>query len=135
MEGVLSEHREHERTLKATLVTAQRLSDDIKGHAEEEARRIVREAETRADLLLQKTQARLEDIQREIDGLKLKRKDAETSVEATIQALRNTLDFVREQDAHDRDDRILLHRPRTQDTDEAETRAALTEVVQALRPA
>ena len=123
MEGVLSEHREHERTLKATLVTAQKLSDDIKGHAEEEARRIVREAEIRADLLLQKTQARLEDLQREIDGLRLKRKDAETSVEATIQTLRNTLEFVREQEAHDREDRILLHRPRQQEVEEKGTRA------------
>jgi len=118
MEGMLAEHREHERTLKATLVTAQKLSDDIKANAEEEARRIVREAESRADLLLEKTQARLEDLQREIDGLRLKRKDAEISVEATIQALRNTLEFVREQEVHDRDDRILLHRPRVQESDD-----------------
>ena len=36
-----------------------------------------------SDLLLEKTQARLEDIQREIDGLKLKRKDVEITIEAT----------------------------------------------------
>ena len=63
-------------------------------------------------LLLEKTQARLEDIQREIDGLKLKRKDVETSIEATIQTLRNTLEYVREQEAREREDKILLHRPR-----------------------
>jgi cell division initiation protein len=123
MEGVLSEHREHEQTLKATLVTAQKLSDDIKAHAQEEAARIVREAESRADLLLQKAQARLEDIQREIDGLRLKRKDAETALEATIQGLRNTLEFVREQESRERDDRILLHRPRTQDAEHEDTAA------------
>jgi cell division initiation protein len=112
MEAVLTEHREHEKTLQATMMTAQKLSDDIKATAENEARRIVREAESRSDLLLEKTQARLEDIQREIDGLKLKRKDVETSIEANIATLRNTLDFVREQEARERDDRILLHRPR-----------------------
>jgi DivIVA domain-containing protein len=122
MEGILSEHREHERTLKATLVTAQKLADDIKAQAEQEARRIEQEAEVRADILLQKTQARLEDVQREIDGLRLKRKDAETSLESTIQALRNTLEFVREQEAHERDERILLHRPRYNEPSPVESR-------------
>jgi cell division initiation protein len=112
MEGVLAEHREHEKNLKATLVTAQKLSEDIKAHAEEEGRRILRDAQSRSELLLEKTQARLEDIQRDIDGLKLKRRDVETTVESTIQTLRNTLEFVREQDARERDDKILLHRPR-----------------------
>ena len=112
MEAVLAGHREHEKNLQSTLMTAQKLSDDIKANADLEARRIIREAEGRSDFLLEKTQARLEDIQREIDGLKLKRKDVETSIEANIATLRNTLDFVREQEARERDDKILLHRPR-----------------------
>ena len=112
MEAALREHREHEKNLNATLMTAQKLADDVRAQAEEEARRIVREAESRSDVLLEKTQARLEDVQRGIDGLKLKRKDVETMIEATIQSLRNALDFVREQEAHDRDERVLHHRPR-----------------------
>jgi cell division initiation protein len=114
-EAVINTHRELERSLQSTLMTAQKLADDIKNNAEQEAQRIVREAEGRSDLLLEKTSARLEDIQREIDGLKLKRKSVETSIEATIQTLRNTLEYVREQDARDREDRILLHRPRHQE--------------------
>jgi cell division initiation protein len=112
MEAALNEHRELEKNLKATMMTAQRLADDIRAQAEQEAKRIVREAEGRSDLLLEKTQARLEDIQRGIDGLKLKRKDVEATVEATIQSLRNTLEFVHEQEAHEREDRVLIHRPR-----------------------
>jgi cell division initiation protein len=112
LEALLNEHREHERCLKSTLLAAQRLADDIKANAQEEAQRIIRDAEGRSELLLEKTQARLEDIQREIDGLKLKRRDVETSIEATIQTLRNTLEMVREQDGRDRDEKILLHRPR-----------------------
>ena len=115
MEALLSEHREDEKGLKATLLAAQRLADDIKTNAEEEGRRIIREAQGRSDLLLEKSQARLEDIQREIDGLKLKRKDVETSIESTIQTLKNTLEYVRSQDARERDDRVLLHRPRQAD--------------------
>jgi len=112
MEAALNEHREAERNLRNTLLTAQKLADDIKANAEEEGQRIIKDAETRSSLLLEKTQARLEDVQREIDGLKLKRKDVETSIEAMIQTLRNTHEYVREQDARDRDEKILLHRPR-----------------------
>ena len=118
MEAVLAEHREHEKNLQNTLMTAQKLSEDIKATAENEAKRIIREAEGRSDMLLEKTQARLEDVQREIDGLRLKRKDVETTIESSISALRNALEFVREQETRERDDRILLHRPRYADSSE-----------------
>jgi cell division initiation protein len=114
MESALNEHREHDKNLRATLTTAQKLSDDIKINADLEARRIIREAEGRSDLLLERRR-RVEDIQREIDGLKLKRRDVETSIESTIQTLRNTLEYVHEQEARERDDKILLHRPRYND--------------------
>jgi cell division initiation protein len=110
IEAVLSEHREHEKNLRNTLMTAQRLSDEIKEHAGEEARRIIRDAEGRAELLLEKAQLRVDDLHREIDGLTLKRRDVETSIEATIQTLRNTLDYVREGDQ--RESKVLVHRPR-----------------------
>ena len=112
LEGMLKEQREQEASLKAMLLTAQKLGEDIKMTAEEEAKRILREAHGRSDLLLEKTQSRLEDVQRETDGLRLKRRDVEASIESTIQALRNALDYVREQETRDREDRILLHRPR-----------------------
>ena len=107
MEAIINEHRESEKTLKTTLITAQKLADEIKAHAEHEAQRIFREAEGRTELLLDNAQARLDAVQREIDSLKLKRKDVETSIEATIQTLRHTLDFVHEQDVRERDDRVL----------------------------
>ena len=112
MEGVLSGHREHEQNLQSTLMTAQKLSDDIKANADLEAKRIVREAEGRASTSLERAQSRLEDVQREIDGLKLKRKDVQVSIEAHISTLQNTLEFVREQESRERDEKILLHRPR-----------------------
>jgi cell division initiation protein len=115
MEVALSEHREHEKTLKATMMMAQKLADDIKATAELEAKRILHDAESRSALLIEKTQARLEDIQRGIDGLRLKRKDVEVTIEATIHGLRNAMEFVREQEAHDRDERVLIHRPRFAD--------------------
>jgi cell division initiation protein len=112
MEALLEQHREHERDLRNTLLTAQKVSDDIRATADAQARQIIREAEGRSDLLLQKTQARLEDVQREIDGMKMKRREVENSIESTIASLRSTLEFVREQEQRERDERILLHRPR-----------------------
>ena len=110
MEVMLAEHRDAEKNLKVTLIAAQKLANDIKAQAESEARRIVEGAEQRAAILVDKAQLRVEDVQREIDGLKLKRKDAETAVEATIQALRNTLEFVREQDQREREERVTLRK-------------------------
>jgi cell division initiation protein len=112
LEAVVTEHREHERNLRNTLLTAQRLSDEIREHAEQESHRIVEDAESRAELILQKSQARIDEVQREIDALKLKRRDVETSLQSTIATLRNALDFVKEQDQKERDEKILLHRPR-----------------------
>jgi cell division initiation protein len=115
MEALLEQHREHERDLRNTLVTAQKLSEDIHANADAQARQIVRDAEGRSDLLLQKTQARLEDVQREIDGMRMKRREVENTIESTIQSLQGTLEFVRELEQRERDEKILLHRPRPVD--------------------
>src|SRR5918998_1582990 len=84
LETSLTQHRELEGSLKNTLISAQKVADDMRETAQAEAARVVREAEGRADLLLQKAQARLEDVQRELDGLKMKRREAETSIESII---------------------------------------------------
>jgi cell division initiation protein len=115
LDAVLGEHRGQERNLRNTLLTAQKLADEIKEHAQNEAAIIMREAEGRADLLLQKAQTRLEDVQREIDGLRMKRKEVENDIEALIRTLNTTLEFIRDQDARAREERILLHRPRQAD--------------------
>ena len=84
MEAILNEHREHEKSLKTHADDGAEAGRRHQGRAPTAKRsRIIREAQGRSDLLLEKTQARLEDIQREIDGLKLKRRDVETSIEAT----------------------------------------------------
>ena len=112
LDAVLGEHRGQERNLRNTLLTAQKLADEIKEQAQNEAGIIVREAEGRADLLLQKAQTRLDDVQREIDGLRMKRKEVENDIEGLIRTLNTTLEFIRDQDARSREERVLLHRPR-----------------------
>ena len=91
-------------------MTAQRLADEMKEAAQNEAKMIVREAQGRADLLLQKAQGRLEEIERDINELRLRRRGVEGSLEASIQALYHALEFIRDQDQPE--EKVLLHRPR-----------------------
>ena len=112
LDAVLAEHRGQERNLRNTLLTAQKHADDIKDHAQTEAGLIIREAEGQRDLILQKAQTRLEDVQREIDALRHKRREVENDIESLVKTLNSTLEFIRDQDARSRDERVLLHRPR-----------------------
>ena len=110
LEASLAQYRELEGALKGALMSAQKVSEDMKENATQEAARLVREAEGRVEILMQRTQAQLEDVQREIDGLRLKRRESEVALESIISALHNTLEFVREQDQ--REGRLFTHRPR-----------------------
>jgi len=127
MEALLAEHRERERNLRDTLLTAQRLSGELKEAAHAEAKLIIREAQGRADLLLQKAQIRLEEFDHDCNELKLRRRDAEGTVEATIQALYRALEFMRDQDQTRSDDNVLLHRPRQADLPATPKQPALEE--------
>ena len=97
-EALLVEHREREVTLRNTLVTAQKLADEIRSAAENEAQLVIREAQGRALLLAQQAQGRIDEIDRNISELRLRRHDAEGAVESTIQALHRALEFIRAQD-------------------------------------
>jgi cell division initiation protein len=110
MESLLNEHREREANLRNTLLTAQRLADEIKEAAQNEAKLIIREAQGRADMVVQKSQSRLDEIERDINELRLRRRGVESSLEASIQALYHALEFIREQERPE--DKLLLHRPK-----------------------
>ncbi len=120
MEALLIEHREREANLRNTLLTAQRLSDDMKEAAQAEAKMIIREAQGRADLLLQKAQGRLDEFERDITELRLRRRGVEGTLEASIQTLYHALEFIRDQDKSD--EKVLLHRPRQPESPGADER-------------
>ncbi len=111
LEAALNQFRELEGSLKSTLMSTQKVADDMRENAVQESGRIVSEAEGRAELMTLQSQLRLEGIQREIDSLRLKRREAETSIEATISTLNSTLDFVREQERREREGHLAPRRP------------------------
>lgn len=106
LEASLAQFRELEGSLKSTLLSAQKVADDMRSNATQEATRIMREAEGKAELMVEKAQARVEDVQREIEGLRLRRREVETNIESVISSLNHTLDFVREQDKRERDEKV-----------------------------
>jgi hypothetical protein len=67
---------------------------------------------TRSEALLEKAQARQAEYCETSTASSLKRRDVETGSKRPIQTLRNSLEFIQAQDARDRDDKVLLHRPR-----------------------
>lgn len=123
MEALLAEHRDRENNLRDTLLTAHRLSEELKESAANESKLIVREAQVRADSLIQKAQARLEELDHDINEMKLRRRDAEGAVEGTIQALYRALEFMRDQEQTRSDEKVLLHRPRQAEQAAAPSRA------------
>jgi cell division initiation protein len=110
LEASIQQYRELEGALKGALLSAQKASEDMKENAQQEASRIVRDAESRVELLVQRTQAQLEDVQRAIDGMRAKRRESEVALASIIGTLQNTLEFVREQEQRD-SGRVVLTRP------------------------
>jgi len=134
-ETILDEFRERENALRNTLLTAQRLADQIKENAEAEARTLLREAESRADLILQKAQSRLTELDRDINEMRLRRRDVEGSLEGSIASLTYALDFMRTQDHQvEASEKLLLHRPKM-DAASASATANTTAAVPVARPA
>src|SRR5512142_401738 len=69
----LDDHSQRERILKDTLLSAQKVSEDVKTNARKEAELIVKDAELLADRVISQAMARVSDIEKAIQDLKLER--------------------------------------------------------------
>ena len=116
LEASLHQFRELESSLKSTLMSAQKIADDMRENAVKESQRIVREAEGQAEVIVQAAQGKIDAAQRDVDGLWMKRREAEAGVEATISVLQSTLEFMRERERRGRESNILPHRPHVAQT-------------------
>jgi cell division initiation protein len=107
LEASNNQFLEIERNLKNTLMSAQKVADDMCEKASADAARIVSDAEDRAELLLRKTEEQLQHFTREIDRMASKRHEAEATLERTISTLQNTLAVVRGQ-VHSEQQQVVL---------------------------
>jgi cell division initiation protein len=101
LRGLIDEHRERETILKNTLLTAQRVSEDIKDNARRQAESVVREAELQADRLLELAQARAHEVERAILDLRAHRTGLRTDIRALINRLTQILDLQEEAEVED----------------------------------
>ena len=101
LRGLLDEHRERETILKNTLLTAQRVSEDIKENARKEAEGVVKQAELQADRLLDLAQNRAHDLEGGILDLRAHRSSLRTDIRAFITRLTQILDLQEEAELED----------------------------------
>ena len=82
----LDTHQERERTLQETMVTAQRISEDMKAAAKKEAEIVLADAEQQAEKIVQSAHTRLVQVVEDINELKRQRVQFESQVRAVIES-------------------------------------------------
>ena len=97
-----AEHRERERILKETLVSAQRASEDIRAAAQAQAELIVREAEDSSERLTHNALQRSAEIEKAIHELKLQRAGFRLEIQKMLELFHHVLELDRQQDEQDR---------------------------------
>ncbi len=83
-EAELQEFRERERTLKETMLTATRITEDIKQNARKEAEIVIAQAEAQAEQIVQNAHTRLVRIMEDLDELRRQKAQFEASLRSII---------------------------------------------------
>ena len=94
----LRDHRERERTLKDTMITATRITEDIKRNARKEAEIVIAQAEAQAEQIIQNAHARLVRMMEDIDELRRQRAQFEASLRSTLAAHSKLMDTMHERE-------------------------------------
>lgn len=97
----LDEHNARERILKDTLLSAQKVSEDVKANALKEAELIVKDAELLAERLTSQAMSRVAELERTIQDLKIERKGARNKLQGTIDTVQHLLMLDAEQEANE----------------------------------
>lgn len=93
----IQDHRERERTLKETMITATRITEDIKQNARKESEIVVAQAESQAEQIIQNAHTRLVRIMEDIDELKRQKAQFEAGLRSTISSHGKLLDAMTDQ--------------------------------------
>ena len=97
----LDDHNQRERILKDTLLSAQKVSEEVKSNARKEAELIVKDAELLSERLVSQAMSRVADLERTIQDLKVERRGARNKLEATLDTIQQLLMLDAEQEANE----------------------------------
>ena len=97
----LDDHNQRERILKDTLLSAQKVSEDVRANARKEAELIVKDAELLSDRLIAQAQSRVGDLERSIQELKMERRQARNKLQTMLDTTQQLLMLDAEQEANE----------------------------------
>jgi cell division initiation protein len=109
LRDVVEDFRSREAILKNTLITTQRLTEELKDTARKEAEGIIHEAELQADRLLDLARSRSHEVETSIVDLRAYRQSLRADIRSVVQRISTLLDL--QEQAEDQDNlRILMTR-------------------------
>ena len=109
----LEDHSNRERILKDTLLSAQKVAEDLIGNARKEAELVVKDAELLADRLIGQAMQRVGDLEKSIGDLKIERRAARNKLQATLDTIQQMVLLDAEEEANDQPI-TTLYRARSQ---------------------
>ncbi len=95
----LDEHSQRERILKDTLLSAQKVSEEVRANAHKEAELIVKDAELVAERVVWQAMTRVADIERAIQDLKIERRVARNKLQLTLDTMQQMIGLDADQEA------------------------------------
>lgn len=113
----VAENQEREKILKDTLLSAQKVSDDVRINARKEAELIVKDAEMLAEKMVAQAMDRVADLERTIQELKVERRAARDRVQMLLDTFQHVLSLDEDQE---RDEMPITQLFRRKSTDSGE---------------
>ncbi|MFO7726942.1 MAG: DivIVA domain-containing protein [Desulfonatronovibrio sp.] len=92
LEEKLEEHLSRQEILQSTLVTTQKMTDDIKANAQKEAKLTIKESQAKSEDILRHAHKRLAQIHEDISELKKQRAHFEIKLRSMIESHLKLLD-------------------------------------------
>lgn len=97
----LDDQRQREQILKDTLLSAQKVSEDLRSTARKDAELIVKDAELLSERLISQAMSRVADLERSIQDLKIERKAARNKLQGTLDTVQHMLVLDAEEEANE----------------------------------
>jgi cell division initiation protein len=97
----LEDHSNRERILKDTLLSAQKVAEDLTANARKEAELIVKDAELLSERLISQAMQRVGDLERSIMDLKMERRALRNKLQGTLDVVQQMVVLDAEQEANE----------------------------------
>jgi cell division initiation protein len=97
----IDDHTNRERILKDTLLSAQRVAEELTANARKEAELIVKDSELLAERLVAQAQQRVADLERSIGDLRMERRAARNKLTTTIDMIQQMIVLDAEEEANE----------------------------------